>query len=121
MTFPQAAKAKSIVAAAAALSLATTLLLLLPTIAAAAPKEADDSSSNTTGAQLGKNVAELITGFTKPLLVAVAGMMAFAAFGKRDTGRVLTITMVTTVIGGFVYNPGGVMQKVITTMWSQVS
>jgi hypothetical protein len=122
--FPHAARAKATVAAAA-LSLAVTILLLAPALAAAIPEDPDEtgasSTTSSTGSQLGHNIANLITDFTKPMLVAVAGMMSFAAFGKRDTGRVLQILGVTLVIGGLVYNPGDVFGKVIETCWKQVS
>lgn len=122
---PRPLMTRARVAATAALSTAVTFLLLAPALASAAPDASSGPGGTTTkaspGGLLGQRVADLITDFTKPLLVAVAGMMSFAAFGKRDTGRVLTILMVTLVIGGLVYNPGNVIGTVIETMWTQVS
>jgi hypothetical protein len=113
---------------AAALTLTVAFLLLAPALASAqsagsAAAESGGTADDTkvaTSAQLGQNVANLIEDFTKPLLVAVAGAMSFAAFGARNHGRVGGIMVITTVIGGFVYASDTIV-GVIKQLWGSLA
>ena len=101
-------------------------LLLEPSLAHAAAEPGEEAGKTITGGQdptgtvLGDKLADMISGFTKPLLTVVGGAASFAAFGKRDSGRVVHVVMLTTVIGGFVYRPE-VVQDIIDKLWQSVA
>lgn len=97
-----------------ALTTAATMLLW-----AQAAFGAEDGCSAKAGkaCDIGNNLKGIILSWTKPLLIAVAGMMAFAAFGQRQTGKLVTVVITAIGVGGFVF-AGDQIESLIKFLWT---
>jgi hypothetical protein len=83
-----------------------TALVVL--IAAAAVEPALAAPSGTDGGspkapQPGQQLGDWITGFAKPLLLAIAGFMGIAALVNQRVGQAFTLLVITVVVGSFLY------------------
>jgi hypothetical protein len=93
----------------------TAVTMLLAAQSALAQEEGGETGSQAEG--IGENIANIIQAWTEPLLVAVAGMMAFAAFGQRQTGKLITVALTSIGVGGFVFAPDEI-KSIVQSMWT---
>lgn len=97
-----------VVLAGATLAVAIVLALLV-----AQPALAD-------GADVGKNAGKMLKGWAEALVFPVAALGGLGAYLKRDIGMAFSLMTITLIVGAFAYNPGNVVEDVISSLWSSL-
>ena len=87
-----------------------------PPAPGAASSSAGDSGDATDA---GQNLGRLIASWGAALLLPVAGIMGFAAYGRSGIGGALVVAAITLIVGGFVYAPDEV-KSFIKSIWHTV-
>jgi hypothetical protein len=64
-------------------------------------------AATVPAADVGTHLGTLLTGLGKSILIPAAGLFGLAAFVKRDVGHAVTIVVIASIVGIFIYDQAG--------------
>jgi hypothetical protein len=79
----------------------------------------DSALAATEGAEIGKNLGEMLSAWGSALFLGVLALVAIPPLARRDVSGGLVLAMLAVVLGGFVFYQAGV-GDLIKTIWQTV-
>lgn len=89
-------------------------------LAAAAVGSLALAEPSLAASEVGRNVGKEVESWAKYLMMGVVGLVAIPVIAKRDLAAGLVVTLLATLVGGFVFAPNAV-KDVIGGIWKAIA